>query len=322
LPDMLKSLVKEAAKTFSRHLPDISLASSARLRWPTKEKLGRIEMAIRSILNLKIRWSFLPNARSVKQYQTPDAPRVGPIWQYWNSGAIGRPPIIQECLASVPRHARDREIIVLSDDTLPNYLTLPAHILAKRQQMGATAFSDWLRVSLLAEHGGTWIDASVLLTGSIEKFTAPLPFFVFTRRNDPWMLSSWFIHSVAGHPLACVMRDLMTDYWLIEDEARAYFIFHFLFEATLTLHADLRGIWKKTPKMFADVPHLLHDALLAGSSSEQLRDICCRTPVHKLSWKYSEPVLLEAERIAKWSRSLGSDILEPSEHPPLSRKIN
>jgi hypothetical protein len=307
---MLKSLAKQAAKTISRYAPDVSLASSAHLRWPIKEKLAQIEMAIRSVLDLKIRASFLPNARYVKHYRTPDSQRVGPIWQYWNSGADSRPPIIRECMASVRRHTADREIILLSDHTLRDYITLPNHILAKREQMGATAFSDWLRVSLLADHGGTWIDASVLLTGSIDKFTSTSAFFVFTRRNDPWMISSWFIHSVAGHPLACVMRDLMTEYWLIEDEVRAYFMFHFLFESTLTLHADLREIWKNTPTRFAEVPHLLHDALLVGSNFERLRDICRRTPLHKLSWKYSEPVLLEAERIAKWSRDLGSVILE------------
>jgi hypothetical protein len=290
----------------SRYSPDISLASSPHLRWPIKGRLAQIEMATRSVLNLKFRLSFLSNARYVKKYSLPDCQRVGPIWQYWNSGADSRPRIIRECMASVRSHIMGREIILLSDDNLHDYITLPTHILAKREQMGATAFSDWLRVGLLAEHGGTWIDASVLLTGSIDKFTSTLPFFMFTRRNDPWMISNWFIHSVAGHPLACVMRDLMTEYWLTQNEVRAYCMFHFLFESALTLHADLRATWKKIPTVFAEVPHLLHDALLAGSDFQQLRDICCRYPLHKLSWKYSEAVLLEAERIAKWSRNFGS----------------
>jgi hypothetical protein len=311
---MLKSLVKRAAKAISRYSPDISLATSPHLRWPIKEKLAQIEMATRSMLNLKFRLSFLSNARYVKKYRLPDCQQVGPIWQYWNSGADGRPPIIRECMDSVRRHTSGREIILLSDDTLHDYIALPPQILIKRERMGATAFSDWLRVGLLAEHGGTWIDASVLLTGSIDKFTSALPFFVFTRRNDPWMISSWFIHSVAGHPLACVMRDLITEYWALQDEVRAYFMFHFLFESALTLHTDLRETWKKIPTMFAEVPHLLHEALLAGSDSQRLRDICCRYPLHKLSWKYPEAVLLEAERTAKWSRNLRSPTMDSSEH--------
>src|ERR1700731_1941133 len=155
---MLKSLAKRAAKTLLSDGPNIPLASSISLPWEMKEKLALIEMATRSLLKIKMRTSFLPNARNMMHYKMPDRQRLGPIWQYWNSGASRCPPIIQECMASVQRHATGREIIVLSDDTLHDFITLPAHISAKREQMGATHFSDVLRVCLLAQHGGTWID--------------------------------------------------------------------------------------------------------------------------------------------------------------------
>jgi Capsular polysaccharide synthesis protein len=301
---MLKSLVKRTARTLLRHVPDVSLASSAYLPWPVKEKLAYIEMEARSSAGIGSRASFLPHARHVKRYRTPDCQHFGPVWQYWNSGAGGCPPLIRECMASVRRHTTGRQIIVLSDDTLGDYVTLPAHILAKREQIGATHFSEVLRVSLLAQHGGTWIDATVLLTGGIDEITSFLPFFMFTRPNDPYVISSWFIHSVAGHPLACAMRDLMTTYWVTLDELREYFMFHFMFESAITLHADLREHWKKTPIVFAEAPHLLQKALLTGSSSERLREICSRIPLHKLSWKFPEPAMQEAERIMNWAQSL------------------
>jgi len=302
----LKSLVKLIAEPLLTRIAGISTTSSAALPWRVRETLAQIEMAIRSLRHIKTRASFLPDARYVKQYQIPDCQRFGSIWQYWNSGADRAPPIIQECMASVRRHAKGRAIIVLSDDTLHKYITLPDHILAKRDKIGATQFSDVLRVSLLAQHGGTWIDASVLLTGGIDDITSAIPFFMFTRPNDPYMISSWFIHSVAGHPLVCAMRDLQTEYWAAHDEVRAYFMFHFLFECAITLHSGLRRIWKQTPTVFAKSPHLLQKALLARSKFERLQDICrrVRPAVHKLSYKFSEPVLAEAERIARWTRNL------------------
>lgn len=289
--------MKRVAKTLLKHAPNVSLASSAYLPWPVKQKFALIEMAARSIDDIRIRSSFLPCARYIKQYRMPDNQHFGPIWQYWNSGVNECPPIIRECIESVRCRAAGREIIVLSDKTLHNYVTLPPHVVAKREKMGTTHFSDVLRVSLLAQYGGTWVDASVFLTGGIDEITATLPFFVFTRPNDPYMLSSWFIHSVAGHPLVCAMRDLLTEYWLTQDELNAYFTFHFLFEAAITLHIDLREIWEKTPRVSAETPHLLQNALLNGSRFEHLRDICRSTAVHKLTWKFPEAVLLEAERI-------------------------
>ncbi len=302
LRQAIKAIAHHAAVLLVNCVPNGSLASSARVPWPARHKLAQIEMIARSVQHIGMRMSFLPNARYVKQYLMPESYHVGPIWQYWNSGAGRCPTIIEECMASVRRHAAGREVIVLSDDTLHGYVTLPAPVVEKREQMGATQFSDVLRATLLAQHGGTWIDASVLLTGGIDAITANLPFFMFTRPNDFNMISSWFIHSVADHPLACTMRDLMTEYWAREDELRAYFMFHFLFECAITLHADLRQSWQTTPSVSADSPHLLQNALLAGSEFERLQDICCRTPVHKLSHKFPQSVLLECERIAKWTR--------------------
>jgi len=98
------------------------------------------------------------------------------------------------------------------------------------------------------------------------------------------------------------MRDLLSEYWESENEARAYFMFHFLFEAAVTLHADLRNIWRKMPTISADGPHLLDMGLWAGWNIERLKDICRTIPVNKLSYKYPEPVMLQAERIAIWAR--------------------
>src|SRR5262249_2011723 len=160
-----KSLAKRAAKKLLSHAPDLPLASFVRLPWPVKEKLARVEMAARSPHQLATRAWFLPKARHVKPYRMTDRRHVGPIWQYWHSRAVDCRPLIRECLDSVRRHTSGREIIILNNETLGDYVTLPDHVLAKRERIGATHFSELLRVSLLAQYGGTWIDATILLTG-------------------------------------------------------------------------------------------------------------------------------------------------------------
>jgi Capsular polysaccharide synthesis protein len=299
--EMLKLFVKRTLNALKRtvsalthHLPDFSLASLD-LPWPLKEKLARIDMGLRSLDDFWPRTSFLQDARFIEGYSVPVESQIGPIWQYWHSGDQC-PSIIQTCMASVQRHAGGRKIVFLSDDNLDNYVNLPDHIMAKRAQIGKTHFSDILRVHLLAQHGGTWIDASVFLTGEISHFTENRPFFVFTWQR-PYIISSWFMHSVAGYPFACILRDLLSKYWVSHDELRAYFILHYFFECVLTLHADLRPLWTIMPTLLADAPHRLQNALIEGANDAELRDICRRFPLHKLSWKFPEPILRQAERI-------------------------
>jgi hypothetical protein len=299
----VKSAARLAARALMNHRLDerglgVSLASSPWLPWWIRERLAQLEMLARSDIDLGIRASFLPEARFVKEYPMPDSLRFGPIWQYWNSGADRCPPIVRDCVASVRRHAGNRDIIFLNDDNVRDYATLPTHVWQKRELIGATKFANVLRVSLLAQHGGTWIDTTILLTGGIKEFTPDVPFFTFTQPNDPKHVTNSFIHSAAGHPLVCMMRDLQTAYWLKYDKTREYYMYHFLFESAITLHADLRAIWQKTPIVFLEPTHLLQKALLSGSNFERLQEICRRTPLHKLSYKFPKPVMRQAERVA------------------------
>ena len=187
-------------------------------------------MQQRSPIDLELCASLLTYAARLAPSQAPEQLIIGPIWQYWHSGRDNAPEICRTCLHSVGRFAADRPITVLDDRSLHQNVHLPSRILARREQMSITHFSDILRSYLLAEHGGTWIDATVLLSGSIDHITRHLPFFAFTRPNDPLMLSSWFMHSVRGHPLMCALRDMLTDYWQENELLQHYNLLHFLFE--------------------------------------------------------------------------------------------
>ena len=55
---------------------------------------------------------------------------------------------------------RDREIVLITQDNLFNYVQFPDYIL-KKWEAGVitnTHFSDLLRLELLIKYGGTWSD--------------------------------------------------------------------------------------------------------------------------------------------------------------------
>jgi len=262
-------------------------------------------MQQRSRIDLELRASLLTYAAKLAPSQAPGQLVIGPIWQYWHSGRDNAPEICRTCLDSVCHFAADRPITILDDSSLHQYVHLPSHILARRGQMSITHFSDILRSHLLAEHGGTWIDATVFLSGSIEHITSNLPFFALTRPNDPLMLSSWFMHSVRGHPLMCALRDMLTDYWQENELLLHYNLLHFLFECAITLHSGLRRSWERTPFVLSGEHGLarkLQAALRAGLSQAFFHEICSQTPVHKLSWKIGNTALAEAEKLRAWIR--------------------
>jgi len=82
---------------------------------------------------------------------------LGPIWQYWAQGVDQAPPVVKACLRSVARQKGERELVVLDDKTVGDYVDLPGHVWDKRprQLMNSQHFANFIRLSLLARHGGT-----------------------------------------------------------------------------------------------------------------------------------------------------------------------
>ena len=105
------------------------------------------------------------------------------IWQYWGQGIDKDelPEIIQICFDSVDRNKNDYQVIRLTDITISEYIDLPDFVWRKREyvQFTRTFFSDLLRVALLSTYGGVWLDATILLTGSIPAVYEKTDFFIY-----------------------------------------------------------------------------------------------------------------------------------------------
>lgn len=105
------------------------------------------------------------------------------IWQYWAQGFDGDlPEVVRQCLGSVDRYRGEYEVIRLSDETIPQYVDLPAFAWEKRGNgLSVTAFSDILRLALLDTYGGVWLDSTVLLTGELPDLLQQDDYFMFQR---------------------------------------------------------------------------------------------------------------------------------------------
>lgn len=143
---------------------------------------------------------------------TGSIPRI--IWAYWNAAQL--PALVQRCVDSWAFFNPGFSIRVLNQAQLGEYIPeLPAlfHELPVPKQ------SDWIRLELLRLHGGIWLDASTILTQSLnwvlEEQQRTQAEFVgyflgkFTTQADCPVVENWFM---AAPPASAFITDLHKEF--------------------------------------------------------------------------------------------------------------
>lgn len=100
------------------------------------------------------------------------------IWTYWdnpdNSEVNKLPKAVKLCMDSWKKHNPDYEIVLLTKKNYQGYITIPDEIKTHPHYNDSAArFSDLVRLYALEEHGGIWIDSSVLVKESFNKWLFP-----------------------------------------------------------------------------------------------------------------------------------------------------
>lgn len=176
------------------------------------------------------------------------------IWFCWLQGLEQVPPIVMACYRSLRQHLSDREIRVVTEENWSGFVELPEHIVLRweKKQMPPALFTDLLRLQLLIRYGGTWIDSTVLCTGTAHaKELLDADLFLFQYRppeSSPATfegISNWFITSCTNNPVLLVLRDLLYAYWRDYDCTLYYFIFHLFFSM----------LAKEYPEAIAEMPY-------------------------------------------------------------------
>ena len=138
------------------------------------------------------------------------------IFWCWLQGIKKAPKLYISNLNSVIMNCKDFNIIIINETNMFKYIKFPSYIIEKykKKYMTPTHFSDLLRLELLIKYGGTWIDASVLITKYTKDYFYKDLFF-FQERSYGCVGSSWFISSEKGNPILKTTRDLLYEYWRV-----------------------------------------------------------------------------------------------------------
>ena len=199
---------------------------------------------------------YLPAAARVKKTPVVRDDENEKIYTMWQQGEDKAPPLVQACFRSIRRHCK-QELVILDDNNFEQYVKLPPEIIAKYRagKIRRAHFADIVRVELLYEHGGYWLDSTAFVTAPIPQWITDQDFFVFMVGNVGQKYSymqNCFIRARRGAYLLAAWRAMILDYWMNENSCFDYFMHQLLFKTLV--EGDPRAI-----KEFAKMPHIDQD---------------------------------------------------------------
>ena len=200
------------------------------------------------------------------------------------------------CLRSLRRWHSDKKIITLNSQNIHEYTKLPDYIIENYRKgiISPTNYSDLIRLQLLIEHGGTWIDSRIFCTGRKFEFIMHLPFFFF-RGGIHNGITNGFIVSAPGNPILIILRDVLFKYWRDYN----YCIDRFMF------HMFVGMISKEYPEMWDEIPFMKSGTLFrmlslmykdySEDKEKEINQLKELTDFHVFSYKIS-PELMPSDR--------------------------
>ena len=207
-------------------------------------------------------------------------------WWCWLQGEDKAPKLNKSCLNSLKKNLIDRKIIIIDEKNYTDYINIPQNIIKKYEKgyIPKAHFSDLIRLELLENYGGTWIDSSVLCT-SYDKNFFDKDLFVFSNwmKNDEAIVcSNWFITSEVGNPILSMTKMLLYKYWEEYDYLVNYYIFHIFF----TISSERYDKAFKSIDKFSNIPpHILQFELLEEYNAKRFLQITNMSSIHKLTQK-------------------------------------
>lgn len=212
------------------------------------------------------------------------------VWVCWMQGMEQAPALVQRCYRSLKENLTDKEIVLLTEDNLDQYVRIPDFIVEKLHKgiITRTHFSDILRVELLIQNGGTWIDSTVFCSGGyIPKYMMEDEFFVFQKMKpgsdgSTINMSSWFMSAWSNQKFLLATRELLYAYWRENNHMIDYFLLHLFMMLVKDFYKE---DWQRIIPYPNSLPHVLLLRMFEPYNDELWKNLKAICPFHKLSYK-------------------------------------
>lgn len=261
----------------------------------SKKSLEFLRLGVNLKIYSKLKRKYLPIVRKYDKTIPDDlmCKQCKKVWVFWMQGIECAPPLVKRCYKSLQDNLVDREIILITEKNLKDYVVFPDFIMDKLKKgvITYTHFSDLLRVELLIRYGGTWIDSTVFCSSkNIPNYMLNSDFFVFQNLKpgadgNAIRISSWFMTSCSNNKILLAVREMLYTYWKKHNSMIDYFLLHHF----IMIVADYyRDDWEKIVQFPNSLPHILQLMLFESFNQEKWNSVTNICPFHKLTYKCSK----------------------------------
>lgn len=219
------------------------------------------------------------------------------IWVCWWQGLDEAPELVKVCVESIQKHAGKHPVILLTEDNYRQYVDIPKWVEEKKNKgiITRTNYSDLLRLSLLAKHGGMWLDATFYCTKQIpdEYFNMP----IWSIKRPDYAHASVASGYFAGYSLACnqesrwmfaTIRDFFLNYWKNNDTMVDYLMVDYMIVLAQKMDNRIENEFIKIPENNSLCDELF--VLLGQKYDKNKWNLIKKdTFLFKLSWKQKFP---------------------------------
>lgn len=245
------------------------------------------------------------------------------LYSLWDTGEENAPDLVRRVFDRWRALNPNHELIVYDGPAMEEFLA-PTGVDLRPLRIQAK--SNFLRVKLLAEKGGVWVDATLLpvvpLDDWLPQLLEPAGFFTFRRDGFDRKMGTWFLASDGKCRLPALWLEEMKRYhaqprqianeksllWRLRRRGDymstittggprrryPYFWVFYLFEKLVTTNPEAAAIWKDVPVWPVLPTHALAHAryMLKMEDPEFIAALpyLLRTaPIQKLDWRKSWP---------------------------------
>jgi hypothetical protein len=138
------------------------------------------------------------------------------IFLFWNSGFENAPKLIQECARSWKSHheGSNWKLHLIHEENLSEYLNLMPEVdvdalehhlarMSRKERCGdIVKFTDLLRLTLLDNFGGVWVDATVFCQRPLDQWVDLMSSNLMAPRSSEFNRrhEAWFLVNLHQHP--------------------------------------------------------------------------------------------------------------------------
>lgn len=209
------------------------------------------------------------NARYAFETMPKKLPRA--VWMYWDKPLEQAPPVVRYAVDSWIRKNPSWDVNVLSDASVAEFVNVPPPQSNRKIQWRA----DLIRVALLRDYGGVWVDATTFCVKPLDEWLPPLMesgFFAFPDSYPGRTMGISFLAAEPQNYLVCKWFRLMVKYYSKRGKPLHYFWVMYLFEYIIRTDRKALAIWQATPKLASKGPILLKRILTQPDLLEPIPD--------------------------------------------------